>query len=128
MWIQVILIAAMVAIAFYLVRSTPTAKHLAIRRSLVFLALVAGVVVVLAPGWLTRIANAVGIGRGTDFLFYAALVAFLFYVVVDYKRSVQLARSNTQLAREITIAQARLEDQQERMQAEIAALRGGASA
>ena len=110
MWIQVILIAAMVAIAVFLVRSTPSARHLAIRRVLVFVALVAGVIVILAPGWLTAVANAVGIGRGTDFLFYASLVAFLFYVVTDYKRSVELARSNTRLAREVALVQARLDD------------------
>jgi hypothetical protein len=119
MWIQVILIAAMLGIAFYLVRSTPSARHLAVRRVLVFLALVAGVIVVISPGWLTTLANLVGIGRGTDFLFYASLVAFLFYVVVDYKRSVQLARANTHLARELTLVRARLDD-------EIRQRRGGA--
>ena len=118
MWIQVILIAAMLGIAIYLVRSTPSARHLAVRRVLVFLALVVGVIVVISPGWLTTLANLVGIGRGTDFLFYASLVAFLFYVVVDYKRSVQLARANTSLARELTLVQARLDD-------EIRARKGG---
>ena len=111
MWIQVILIAAMLGIAFYLVRSTPSARHLAVRRVLVFLALVAGIVFIISPDWLTAVARFVGIGRGTDFLFYASLVAFLFYIVVDYKRSVQLARSNTQLARELSLVQARLEDE-----------------
>jgi hypothetical protein len=111
MWFQIVLIVAMVGIAIYLMRSTPSARHLAIRRVLVFLALAAGVVVVLAPGWLSAIARLVGIGRGADLLSYSAIVAFLFYVVVEYKRSVELNRTNTRLAREITLLRSRLDDE-----------------
>ncbi|MDO9590014.1 MAG: DUF2304 domain-containing protein, partial [Microcella sp.] len=52
----------------------------------------------------------VGIGRGADLLFYLAIVAGLIYVVNEYKRSVQLVRANTQLAREIALTEARLTD------------------
>ena len=110
MWFQIILILAMAAIAAYLLRATPTPKHLAVRRLLVLLALVAAVVVVIWPGVLTWLAQLVGIGRGSDLLFYAAIVAFLFYVVVDYKRSLQATRATTRLARELTLAEARLQD------------------
>ncbi len=110
MWFQIILIVAMAAIAAYLLRATPTPKHLAIRRLLVLVALVAAIVVVIWPGVLTWIARGVGIGRGADLLFYAAIVAFLFYVVVDYKRSLQAARATTRLARELTLSEARLQD------------------
>jgi small membrane protein len=110
MWFQIVLVIALVATAVYLLRSTPTAKHLAVRRLVVFLGLAAGVVVVLAPGVLTRMANAVGIGRGADLLFYLAIVAGLAYVVNEYKRSVQLARANTQLARDLALTEARLHD------------------
>src|SRR5688572_632522 len=103
MWFQIILILAMVAIAAYLLRATPTPKHLAIRRLLVLLVLVAAVVVVIWPGVLTWLAQQVGIGRGSDLLFYAAIVGFLFYVVVDYKRSLQATRATTRLARELTL-------------------------
>jgi hypothetical protein len=110
MWFQVMLIVALLGTTVYLVRSTPSAKHLAIRRLLVLMALVAGVVVVVWPGLLSWVANLVGIGRGADLLFYLVIVAGLIYVVNEYKRSVQLARANTQLAREITLTEARLED------------------
>jgi hypothetical protein len=110
MWFQIILILAMAAIAAYLIRATPTPKHLAVRRLLVLLALVGAVVVVVWPGVLTWLAHLVGIGRGSDLLFYAAIVAFLFYVVVDYKRSVQASRATTRLARELTLTEARLQD------------------
>ena len=120
MWFQVILIVALVGIAVYLVRSTPSPRHLAIRRLLVLLALVTGIVVVVAPGLLTQIASLVGIGRGSDLLFYVFIVAALLYVVNEYKRSVQLARANTQLTREIALTEARLTDRIAQLEASIA--------
>lgn len=121
MWFQIILIASLVGIAIYLIRSTPSPRHLAIRRLLVLVALVAGVVVVVAPGLLTQLASLVGIGRGSDLLFYVFIVAALLYVVNEYKRSVQLARANTQLAREITLTEARLVDRIDALEAQLAA-------
>ena len=120
MWFQVILIVALVGIAVYLVRSTPSPRHLAIRRLLVLLALLTGIVVVVAPGLLTQIASLVGIGRGSDLLFYVFIVAALLYVVNEYKRSVQLARANTQLTREIALTEARLTDRIAQLEASIA--------
>lgn len=110
MWIQPVLILSMIAIAVYLTRSTPSDRHLAIRRILLFGALVVGIALVLVPEWLTAIAQLVGIGRGTDLLVYGSIVAFLLYVVTDYKRSVQQDRATTSLARELTLAEARIED------------------
>ena len=110
MWIQAILIVAMLGIAAYLLRSRPTARHLALRRLGVALALLVGIIVVLAPGWLTIAANAVGIGRGADLLRYAAIVLLLLYVVAEYKRSVEMNRNLSRLARALTLAEARLQD------------------
>lgn len=110
MWIQIILIVALLGVAFYLLRARETSRHLAIRRGLVLLALVLGIVIIIAPGLLSLVAHLLGIGRGTDFLLYAFIVVALFYVVTDYKRSLQQSRSATQLARELTLAEARLQD------------------
>jgi len=110
MWIQVLLIVAMVAITIYLTRSIPSDRHLAIRRALLFLALLAAVAVIIVPSWLTGIARLVGIGRGTDLLLYGGIVVFLLYVVVDYRRSIRQERTATSLARELTLAEARFED------------------
>jgi hypothetical protein len=110
MWFQIALITALVLIGVYLIRAEPSARHLAIRRILMLLAVVGGVFVVIAPGILTNLANLVGVGRGSDLLFYSAIVAGLLYVVHEYKRSVQLARINTQLARQLALTEARLED------------------
>jgi hypothetical protein len=110
MWIQIILIVALLGAAFYLLRARESARHLAIRRALVLLALVAGIVVILAPGLLSLLAHLLGIGRGTDLLLYAFIVTVIFYVVTDYKRSLQQSRATTQLARDLTLAEARLQD------------------
>lgn len=120
MWFQLILIVALVGIGAYLVRSTPSPRHLAIRRLLVLVSLVAGVVMVLWPGLLSALAQLVGIGRGADLLFYLAIVAGLLYVVNEYKRSVQQARTVTQLARELALTEARLTDRISELEARLA--------
>jgi len=121
MWFQIMLIVALAGIAVYLVRSTPSPRHLAIRRLLVLIILAAGVVVVLWPGLLSWLASLVGIGRGADLLFYLAIVAGLIYVVSEYKRSVQLTRAHTQLAREIALTEARLTDRITELEERLAA-------
>lgn len=120
MWFQIILIVALIGIGVYLVRSSPSPRHLAIRRLLVLVALLGGVVIVLWPGLLSWLAELVGIGRGADLLFYLAIVAGLIYVVNEYKRSVQLARTNTQLAREIALTEARFTDRISELEARLA--------
>lgn len=101
----------MIAIAIYLIRSVPSDRHLAIRRMLLFLALLAGVVVVMVPEWLTALARLLGIGRGTDLLLYGSILVFLLYVVTDYKRSMRQERLMTALARELALSRARLDDE-----------------
>lgn len=110
MWFQILLILALLALAVYLVRSTPGPRHLAVRRLVMLAGLMAGVIVIIWPGLLTTLARAVGIGRGVDLLFYLAIVAGLLYVVNEYKRSIMLTRANTQLARELVLTEARLTD------------------
>lgn len=110
MWFQVVLVLALIGIGGYLLRVNPSARHLAIRRIVMVMALVAGVIVIIWPGVLTALAQTVGVGRGVDFLFYVTLVAALLYVVNEYKRSILMARANSQLARELVLTEARLTD------------------
>lgn len=110
MWFQLVLVVALVLIGAYLLWSKPGARHLAVRRFVMLLTLLVGVTVVIWPGLLTQLAGLVGVGRGVDLLFYLAVVAGLLYVVNEHKRSVMLARANTQLARELVLTEARLTD------------------
>lgn len=107
---EIILLAALVSLAVYLIKSKPSARHLAVRRIFLFVAILGGIAVVIAPGWLTAISSAVGIGRGPDLLLYALIIVFLLNVISDHKRTVELTRANTRLARAITLSEARIED------------------
>lgn len=118
-WFQLVLILALLGIAVYLLRSTPSPRQLAIRRILMLLGLLAGVVIVIWPDLLTGIAQLVGIGRGVDLLFYGAIVVGLLYAVGEYKRGVQLARANTELARELALTEARLGDRITELEAQL---------
>jgi hypothetical protein len=123
MWFQLALVIALAGIAVYLVRSTPSPRHQAIRRLLVLFVLVAGVIVVIWPGLLSALATLVGVGRGVDLLFYLALVAGLIYVVSEYKRSVEQTRAMTQLARELALTEARLTDRITELETKLDAAR-----
>jgi hypothetical protein len=110
MWIQILLVVGLILTAVYLVRSSPSASHQAIRRILVILAVILGIVAVIWPGLLSMIAHALGIGRGADLLLYGLVVVFLIEAVSNYKRSVTQARTTSALARELALTEARLED------------------
>jgi hypothetical protein len=110
MWIQILLVVGLILTAVYLVRSSPSASHQAIRRILVILAVILGIVAVIWPGLLSLIAHALGIGRGADLLLYGLVVVFLIEAVSNYKRSVTQARTTSALARELALTEARLED------------------
>lgn len=110
MWIQLILVVGVVLIGLFLTKSSATDSHLALRRLALFALLLAAIVLILVPQWLSWIAHLVGIGRGTDLLLYASVLAFLVYVTSEYKRNARINRSMTSLARELALTQARAED------------------
>lgn len=110
LWTQLIIVGILLGVVVYLMRSEPSASHLAVRRLTVIVVILIGVVVVLWPGLLTATANLLGIGRGTDLLLYASIIAGIIYVVSDYKKTVLVSRTTTELARAVALAEARLED------------------
>lgn len=111
MWAQILLIAFLAMVFAYIVRAKkPNARQLALFRIGLLIAVAAGVVVILAPGWLSAVANWLGIGRGADLLLYALIIVFLMTTVASYKRTLELGRMNSRLARELTLTEARLED------------------
>lgn len=107
---QWILVAALFLIALYLLKARQTPSHRAIRRLVILGALGLGFLAVLFPGVTNGLARLVGIGRGADLLFYAFIVFALFYVVHQYRRQLWQERTTTDLARALTLTQARLAD------------------
>ena len=103
--IQVLLIAVVVAVAARLFRSGG-ARSQAVRR--LGLLLFAGFAVfsILVPGVWNGIAQLVGVGRGTDMVLYALVVAFLSYVVTTYLRFRDFEVRYTRLARRLALDEA----------------------
>ena len=106
MWIQFLLIAAIVLLAAFMMRRTGADSHLAIRRILLGLFVVAAVLSILFPQWLSWVAGLIGVGRGTDLLLYALVITFLVFVYTQYRRNMALQRELTLLARKIALVDA----------------------
>jgi hypothetical protein len=103
--IQVVLIAVVVLVVARLFRSRG-ARAQAIRRiGLVVFAAFAAVSILFPDVW-TRIANRLGVGRGTDLVLYALVVAFLSFTVTTYLRFRDLETNYTRLARRIALSEA----------------------
>ena len=104
--IQVLLIVVVLVVGALLVRSTAGARHQAVRRLLLGVLVALAVASILAPGSVTSVANAVGVGRGTDLLLYGLVIAFLGFVVSSYRRSRHLEETVTQLACRLALDEA----------------------
>jgi hypothetical protein len=103
--IQVLLIAMVVLVVARLFRSRG-ARAQGIRRiGLVAFAVFAAVSILFPDVW-SRLARLVGVGRGTDLVLYALVVAFLSYMVTTYLRFRDLETSYTRLARRIALSEA----------------------
>jgi small membrane protein len=100
--IQIVLIAAVVLVAGRMLRGRD-ARTQALRRLglLVFAAF--AVWSILFPTVWNRIAHAVGVGRGTDMVLYALVVAFLSFTLTTYLRFREIEARYTKLARRLAL-------------------------
>ena len=105
MLIQVLLIVVVVLVVARLFRSRG-ARAQAIRR--IGLVVFAGVRGRLhpVPRRVEQLAGLVGVGRGTDLVLYALVVAFLSFTVTTYLRFRDLETNYTRLARRIALSEA----------------------
>ncbi|MBS6274614.1 DUF2304 domain-containing protein [Arcanobacterium urinimassiliense] len=104
MIIKIILITVVLIVAFFLVRSTGNTKNVALRRLLLLIFVLLAIFSILFPRITTLVANAIGIGRGTDLLLYLLIIAFLSYSVVMFRRLNILENRIVELSRRLTIA------------------------
>ncbi len=103
MIIQAILIVVIATLGWLMLKSPGGARHLAGRR-IVTLAFVAfAVVTVIFPSLTGYLASLVGVGRGTDLLLYALVVAFLVQILSSFRRNADLERQITRLARRVAL-------------------------
>ena len=64
------------------------------------------IVAVLAPDFTTRLANAVGIGRGTDLLLYGLVMTFVFTTAALYFRCRDIERRLAEITRAVALRDA----------------------
>ncbi len=92
---QVGLIAALLLFVLYIFRIRSDSFD----RLVYLVGAAAGIALVIAPQLSTDIANALGIGRGADLIFYLAIIMALFYGVASRSRTRRLERQITLLVR-----------------------------
>jgi hypothetical protein len=101
--IQILLTSAIVLISVYM--------YVRLRKSildtvLIFLFAAVGVVFVLFPELTTKLANALGVNRGINLIFYTGFLILFFLVLKLYVRSKKLEQNLTELVRKISLEKA----------------------
>ena len=108
MLIQFLLVLAVLTILFVFVRSSNAVYVQASKRVGLVLFAVANVYAVMRPDDLSAIAKLVGVGRGTDLVLYALVVAFMAGMFSFYQRFRVVDRRYTELARTVALREAEL--------------------
>ncbi|ORW03460.1 DUF2304 domain-containing protein [Mycobacterium kyorinense] len=106
-WIQVLLIAAIILLLVYLLRSRRSAQSKAWVKVGYVLFVFAAVYAVLRPNDTTVVAHWLGVARGTDLMLYALIIAFSFTTLSTYLRFKDLELRYARLARAIALEGAR---------------------
>jgi small membrane protein len=108
MVIQVLLVLAVLLILFVFVRSSNAVYVQASKRVALVLFAVVNVYAVMRPDDLSALAQLVGVGRGTDLVLYAVVVAFMAGMFSFYQRFRVVDRRYTELARTVAIREAEI--------------------
>lgn len=111
MLVKVILILAVLLCAYFLTKAQNGEKQVALRRIILVLFVLAAIISILFPSLTTQVAHLVGVGRGTDLLLYALVVAFISYAVTMYRRLNRQEIRITQLVRQMSILQGKIDNQ-----------------
>lgn len=102
-WIQPLLIVAVLSLLVYLLRGRSTAQAKAWVKLGFVLFVVAGIYAILRPNDTTTLAHWLGLGRGTDLMLYALVIAFAFTTLSTYLRFKDLELRYSRLARAIAL-------------------------
>ncbi len=102
-WIQVLLIASIIALLVYLLRSRRSAQSRAWVKVGYVAFVLTGVYAVLRPNDTTVVAHWLGVDRGTDLMLYALIIAFVFTTLSAYLRFKDLELRYARLARAIAL-------------------------
>ena len=100
MIIKTVLIGSLVLAGWWILRGPARGRRLALTRLASILLTLCGVVAVLVPELVTRVANMVGVGRGTDLVLYVLVIAFVFSTLTQRLRLRDLEQRMVRLTRE----------------------------
>lgn len=106
MLIKLLLIVGVAGAAIFAMRGAPTPTNRALRRVAALGFAVCGTLAVLFPDGVTWLAEHVGVGRGTDLVLYALVIAFLFTAIGLYQRVQHLEERIARLARTVALREA----------------------
>lgn len=106
-WIQVLLIAAVIALLVYLLRSRTNAKAKAWVKVGYVAFVILAIYAILRPDDTTVLANWLGVRRGADLIVYALIIAFVFTTMSTYLRFKELELKYARLARAVALEGAR---------------------
>jgi small membrane protein len=103
--IQLLLIVVVIFVAARLLRGRGARTQAVRRLGLVFFAALA-VWSILFPSVWNQFAKLVGVGRGTDMVLYALVVAFLSFTLTTYVRFREFETRYTKMARRLALDEA----------------------
>ncbi|MEU0879929.1 DUF2304 domain-containing protein [Lentzea sp. NPDC005914] len=112
MLIQILLIASVVALLLLFLRHHGKSKTAASVKIGFSVFMMFGVIAVLWPGVVSAIANALGVGRGTDLLLYGMVVAFGFATINTFLRFKELELRYAKLVRAMAIQNSKAPDEE----------------
>jgi len=104
--IQIILLAAIIAVTYLLGHSTQSSRHMAFRRMFLLAFAAIATAAVIFPELLTDVASWFGVGRGADLLLYLLVIAFIGSLAMQSRRATELNRRITLLNRRLAILEA----------------------
>jgi small membrane protein len=104
--VQVLMVGSVIVLALLGLRGESSHRVSASKKLAFCLLMVTVVVAVLFPELVARVAQAVGVGRGTDLVLYVLAMAFGFYVVSQYLAAQRSRNELHRLARRIAVVEA----------------------
>ena len=107
-WIQVLLIASVLVLLVYLLRSRASARSKAWVKVGYVLFVIASIYAIIRPDDTTVVANWVGVKRGADLITYMLIIAFAFTTLSTYMRFKDIELKYARLARAVALQTARV--------------------
>ncbi|WP_218601969.1 DUF2304 domain-containing protein [Pseudonocardia abyssalis] len=108
MIVQLLLLVAVAALLVLFVRNRHGVRVAAGKRVALVLFALVNVYAVIRPDDLTALAQAIGVGRGTDLVLYALVVGFLSVTLNQYLRFQGVDARVTELARTLAVREAEI--------------------